>query len=525
MRVLLLQPPIQDYYTTSIRNYPLGLLFIASYIKDLCDVEIIDLRQGYKSEIETPFKELDKIYNKMYSPFSLFSRFQRFGLNREGIKEIIINKKPDIIGISSLFSTYFEEALEVAKIAKEVNNKIVTVLGGNHPTLFPEDVLREESVDFVIRGEGEIPFRRLIENFGNEETYKSIEGLCFKRNGDFIISTVFFNESKTLSLDRKLLSKENYKYGKGYVAPVVTSRGCPYSCDFCSKPEVKFRFYNIEDVKKDIDNLISLGFDTIDFEDDYFDITLERNKEILKWLKDKDIKVTAMNGVIPKIDYEVKRLIKSTGFQRINISLVDANKEVKEFVNRGQFEEFDRVLNYFIESQVPVEVHFIIGMPEQRMENLIDTMIYLGEKQVLLGPSVYYLAPGSNIYNKIIKKRGIINLKYTRSSALYQVNEDFDTKTLATFLRLARFVNYIKSIIDQEERDLHVDDFLRLITRKNRLDGIILKALFEKQIFISFDKKNNVFYEDAFDREVIKKFLSQLKFVCGYKTENICSFI
>lgn len=118
MRVLLIQPPIEDYYTTSIRNYPFGLLFIASSIKDLCDVEIIDLRTG-KREQKTPFKGLEQIYTKRYSPFGLFSRYHRFGYGAEKIREIIIARKPDLVGISNLFSTYYEEALEVAKIVKK----------------------------------------------------------------------------------------------------------------------------------------------------------------------------------------------------------------------------------------------------------------------------------------------------------------------------------------------------------------------------------------------------------------------
>lgn len=524
MRVLLIQPPIEDYYTTSIRNYPFGLLFIASSIKDLCDVEIIDLRTG-KREQKTPFKGLEQIYTKRYSPFGLFSRYHRFGYGAEKIREIIIARKPDLVGISNLFSTYYEEALEVAKIVKKVDEKIITVFGGNHPTLFPEEVLKEQFVDIVIRGEGEAPFRELIEHIGNIGKYGQIEGLCYKRDGKIFLSSVNTSVSHKLDLDRQLIPRENYSYGKGYIAPVITSRGCPYNCDFCGKPEVKFRFYNNDDVKKDIEKLINLGFDTIDIEDDFFDITIPRNIEILNWLKDKKIKITAMNGIVPRINDEAKKILKEAGFQRINLSLVDSSDALKETVNRGHFKGADAVLNKFINTGIPIEVHFIIGLPNQSEEELINTMLYLAEKKVLLGPSVYYLAPGSKIYEKYIIEQGSINFKYARSSALLSVNKSFDSIALATFMRLARFVNYIKSLIDEYGKDAHIKELIKVELNKRReIEGRILEALMERKIFISYDKRDNTFYEDLSKKGIIEKFLTKLNFVKGFKSKNICNF-
>ncbi len=523
MKVLFIQPPIEDFYTTNIRNYPLGLLFIASNLKDICDVKIVDLRVGSK-EIESPFNELNKFYNKRYSPYKLFSRYQRFGLNQDRIRDIIKKEKPKVVGISNLFCTYSEEALEVAKIAKEVDEKIITVLGGNHPTLFPEDVLKKTFVDIVIRGEGDIPFRELVRKLISGGKLTNIEGVSFKTDGKLYLSLPFFNTSCSLNLDRALIPKENYPYGKGFIAPVITSRGCPYHCDFCGKPETRFGYYHIDDVKKDIDKLINLGFDTIDIEDDFFDITLPRNMEILKWLGDKKIRITAMNGIVPKINDKAKEILKSINFQRINLSLVDSNDELKEEINRGHFKEADTVLNQFISTGIPIEVHFIIGLPDQSPEGLINTMLYLAEKKVLLGPSVYYLAPGSKIYENYVKKYGRIDFKFARSSVLFPVNKNFDVIALATFMRLTRFVNYIKSLLDKYGQDFHIKELMKVVMNKKEIDGKILETLIERKTFISFDKTKKKFYEDYSKKYIIEDFLSKLRFIRGYKSENICYF-
>lgn len=522
MKVLLIQPPIEDYYTTSIRNYPLGLLFVASKLVDICDVEIVDLRQGYKKSIKSPFLHLDVIYNGRVSPFSLFARYYRFGLTEKEIKIAIENKKPDLIGISSLFSTYSEEALQVAKIAKEIDHNIITVLGGNHPTLFPEDVLSQTFVDYVIRGEGEIPFKMLVERLKNRKKIDEIPGLCYKENDRIVINDIFLNKEINFNLKRELVSRENYKYGKGYVAPVLTSRGCPHNCYFCGKPIVSFRFYEEKDIKADIEKLIKLGFDTIDFEDDYFDITQAPIKNILNWLIGKNLRLTAMNGMVPKIDLESKMLLKKSGFQRINLSIVDVNKELQEGINRGQFKDFEKILNEFIETGIPIEVHFIIGLPEQREENLVETIIYLAEKKVLLGPSVYYMSPGSHAFIDHKKNGSNINLKYARSSALYPLNKDFTSVKLSTFLKLTRFINYIKSVIDNSGKNINIKELIEKQKRENGLEGIILETLIKDKKFISYDNRQKIFLNDVFDRDAVYNLFNKLRFVRGYKTGNIC---
>lgn len=522
MKVLLIQPPIEDYYSTPIRNYPLGLLFIASHIYDRCSVEILDLRQTSKpSIIDTPFKELQNYYTSSYSPFSLFHKYQRFGMNKNEIEGIIRKKSPDIVGISSLFSTYFEEALEVAKIAKNISNKILTVMGGNHPTLFPVNVLENSDVDFVIKGEGEEPFRLLIETLLKNGNLSNVPGLCYKKAGDIVVSDVYKSQSRRLDLKRELLPKEHYRYGKGYVAPVLTSRGCPFSCSFCGKPASRFRHFEIDDVKRDIQKLISLGYDTIDFEDDYFDLTGENTIEILKWLKGKKLRLTAMNGVVPKISHEIKSLIKEAGFQRINISLVDVSEEVQKEVNRGQFKYFDKIIENFIETGVPIETHFIIGLPEQKLEHIISTIIYLAEKRLLLGPSIYYLAPGSRKFEEFLSHNGKFNFKYARSSVAYPINKDLDRTKIMTLMKLVRFVNYVKKQIDLMDRQLQVDELIDLARDK---DKEILSALIQEKKLISYNPTKIRFETDVFSKEVVEIFFQKIRFIAGHKSNNYCYF-
>jgi len=523
MKVLLIQPPIEDYYTTPIRNYPFGLLFIASKLYDICDVEIIDLRQCKKpTQIKPDFLELEEYYTKNYSPFATFHSYYRFGKKREEIEKIIIEKKPDIVGISCLFSTYFNEALEIAYIVKSIKNTTKIIVGGNHPTLFPEDTLKHSCIDFVIRGDGEDPFRLLVENLMKNKPVSSILGVCYKKDGEIVISEIFSNTTNTLDLKRELIPKENYPYGKGFVAPVLTSKGCLYNCYFCGKPKTKFKLYNINDVKKDIEKLIQAGFDTIDFEDDYLDLTSENIIELLTWLKEKKINITAMNGIVPKINTITQRLVKESGFQRINISLVDANEEIQKDIDRAQFKDFNIILDRFIETEIPIETHFIIGLPRQSLEHIIKTIIYLSQKKVLLGPSIFYLAPGSKAFYEYLTNYKNFNMKYARSSAIFPVNNTYGRKEIVTLLKLSRFINFIKKHIDLIGRDINIYDLTKEL--KDSVDKTIMTALLKEGKLISYNKAKKTYEKDNFSEEVVQDFLKNLKFVRGYKTKQICEF-
>jgi len=525
MKVLLIQPPIEDYYTTKIRSYPLGLLFIASKVSDICDVEIVDLRQSKKPPKSiSPFDELNDIYNPHYSPFSLFHTYQRYGKSNEEIRDIISLKNPDIIGISSLFTTYFEEAVEIAKIAKEIDKSMITVMGGNHPTLFPEDVLRYDCVDFAIRGEGELPFKLLVENIKKGKSLFEVPGLCYKDNGSIEIKKIYTDADCNLNLKREMIQKDSYRYGKGFIAPALTSKGCPHRCYFCGKPAVKFRRFETEDIKKDLKKLMDLGFDTVDFEDDYLDLTSPQIKDILKWLSGKNMRLTAMNGVVPKIDSETIKLVRDAGFQRINLSLVDISEDIQKETNRDQFSGFNEILDDFIKTGIPIEVHFILGLPSQTENDILNTMIYLAEKKVLLGPSVYYLSPGSPAFKNFLNENGNFNLKYARSSVLLPSNNNFTPVKLATYMKLSRFINYVKSVIDSTLSDLSLTDLLKEIENKNPLDYEILKSLIIEKRVISFQKQFRKFQEDPFDRDAVSGLLNKLKFIKGHKSNNVCHF-
>jgi hypothetical protein len=123
MKVLLIQPPIRDFYQTSIRTQPIGLAYLAASLRTHgYEVEILDCQTERKGSIPIP-PELSYLrdfypFNDR-SPFKLYSGFYHFGMGWDEIRRKIETSKADVFGISSSFTPYHEEALEIARIIKD----------------------------------------------------------------------------------------------------------------------------------------------------------------------------------------------------------------------------------------------------------------------------------------------------------------------------------------------------------------------------------------------------------------------
>ncbi len=523
MRVLLIQPPLSDFYHTSIRTYPLGIMYLAEAIKEDSHVCLLDLRTGFKPK-ETEdlfFKDLNNFYRKdIRSPFSLFSKYQYFGMDKNIIKKKIEDFKPHIVCISSLFSTYFEEALEIAKIVKSISKDIIVVSGGNHPTLFPEQVLLNKEIDFLIRGEGETPLRELIKTLKKGGNISNIEGLCLKNKDYHHISEINVEKQIDIIPARELIDPSGYKIGRRLYAFVISSRGCPKRCSFCGKPPYPFRKISLSTIEKDIDKCMSLGIGHLDFEDDMLTLDKPHFAGLLDVLKDKNLYITAMNGIYHEtLTHPLLEKMLKAGFRRLNISLVDLSEEILSRQNRF-LNNIDSLLKILDEMDFQTEIHFIIGLPGQEPAHVTNSIIFLMERRCLPAPSVFYLAPGSPIFESV---KDNINFKAMRSSYMIEFNPLFDRKTTFTLLLISRFVNFLKFIIDKNSGIKYLSEIPYLLKDDEKL---IFSLLFREKTFYAIKKDKNEIIKQPVNSELIRFFLDKARgsSIKGFKTKNIILF-
>jgi len=531
VKVLLIQPPIEDYYDTSIRTYPLSLLYIATKVREICDVSIADLRSNRKPRqiIDHPFPELAPYYRKdRYTPISLFKQYSRFGADLGEIRQRIVFEKPDVVAVSSLFSAYSGEAMDIARCAKEVDDKIITVAGGIHPTLFPEHVLQSPFVDYVVRGEGETPFSVLIEAIkkGTVQSIAGTGGIASKHHGRCIIPDIHIEENLDLVPDRRLVNPSEYRIGKKKYTFFLTSRGCPFHCAFCGRPPFPYRARGLGSVEKEIADCLSLDIQAVDFEDDMLTLDRLRFQNILGLFRGTGLTLSAMNGIYSEnLDVATLERMYESGFRRLNFSLVDASASVTNRQKRHNTGNFAKLLPYLEASHFLVETHFIIGLPEQRVEHILDTIIFLMGKKLLLGPSIFYLAPNSSVYSRLAPDLQDTNhyFKLMRSSAMVPLNPSIPRDSLYTLMKLVRFVNLVKGLLDGSNVPTRLSDILELpAVTKNDRDRQVLSALLNEKQLIWFDSSHGTFLPEPHSSAIVRLFFHRAKnkSICGFKTRN-----
>ena len=360
--ILLIQPPIRDFYLTAKRTFPYGLACIASVLIDKGhSVDLVDGLARSKSRVLALPEELSYL-KEFYgqpdrSPFALFHTFKHFGFNFTHIGKIAKASGAFLVGISSLFTPYAADALETAETVKIHHPSCKIVMGGHHPTAMPESVMRSPAVDFILRGEGEVSMPLLAEALAAKQSVEGIPGIVYRRSDGSLSVTepVSMKDPGRYPLPATNLINHRFyrKAGKGSTV-VMTSRGCPMKCTYCcvgSSCHLTYRRRAVDSVLREIETAVQrhdVGF--VDFEDE--NLSLDRewfvgllNKIEERFGKDR-IELRAMNGLYPpSLDGHVIAAMKSAGFKILNLSLGSTSeKQLKRFNRPDVGRDFDRAI-------------------------------------------------------------------------------------------------------------------------------------------------------------------------------------
>ncbi len=467
--VLLLQPPIRDYYLTAKRTIPYGLISIAaSLIQNGFTVQVFDALATAKARNENRPPELSyliEFYGKPdCSPFCLFHQFQYFGYHFEHIAKVVNESKARVVGISSLFTAYSKEALEVARIVKKELPECVIVLGGHHPTVMPENVMKCKHVDYIIRGEGELAFPVFLRALNKNENLEKVPGIVFRKNDGtlFINSPAIVEDPDQFPIPAMDMMKSTYyQRGKKPAIVVVSSRGCPLKCTYCCLANSPFT-YRRRKVSSVLDE-IDIAFKKqkkglIDFEDE--NISLDRKwfkhllGEIIKRYGEGKLELRAMNGLFPpSLDEDTIKLMKTAGFNTLNLSVGSMSSEqLKKFNRPDMSKSLEQVLFYAQKYALKSVCYLIAGAPGQKAEDSLSDLIYLARKPVVIGLSIFYPSPGSADYI-YLEKKGLLpeHFSMLRSSAI-PVSDTTSRIEAITLLRLSRIINFMKLIINNGEK-------------------------------------------------------------------------
>ena len=462
--VVLVQPPVQDFYLTKKRTIPYGLLSMAASLKTHGhDAEILDSLATPKSKplaLPDDFAYLTSFYGRLdQSLFCLFHQFRHFGYSFEHIARTVQQQRPLLVGISSLFSPYHATAMATAAAIRKWNPAIPIVMGGHHPTLFPEAVAAAPYVDYVLRGEAEETLPLLCRALENGTPKDRIPGIAFQDAGKIQVNPPHW----TADLSRLPLPDQknqgHYRRKNQDALVIVASRGCPMPCSYCAVSATsahgKFRRRPVSQVLKEIQNHADkreIGF--IDFEDENLSLDkpwfLALLAGIRKIFPGKNVELRAMNGLFPpSLDEETITAMADTGFKTLNLSLGSASgTQLQRFSRPDVRAAHDRAVALARKQNLACVSYIIAGAPGQTPEDSLQDLLYLAARPTLAGLSIFYPAPGSRDYDRC-RTLGILpeNFSLMRSTA-FPLDHTTSRLQAVTLLRLCRILNYIKHRID-----------------------------------------------------------------------------
>jgi anaerobic magnesium-protoporphyrin IX monomethyl ester cyclase len=510
MNVLLINNPQKAFYFNNFNIPNLGLLSIASNLDKRHKVKIID----------------DFYDPAIISRFFSGMNFENFNLK---IYDVINEFKPDIIGLTAMTFQY-STARKMAKAIKDNFSKIMIVLGGYHATIMYDEIYDSDDknyFDFIIRNEGEITFNDLVKRIEFNGDFSDIKGLSYCIN-----NKVYHNSdpgiidlNKNSLPDRKLINKNlyycyNFFTGKyESLAVLETSRGCSYSCKFCSITKMyghSFRKYDLDRVIEDIYNIKENGdIQRIVIIDDNITLDLERFENLCDLIIKNRLNSVKYFIQASSIGLsgseELIRKMKLAGFDWVFIGIENLDKSNLEVLGKGDIiNKSKTALKYLNKYGIASWGGGIVGMPDDTREKIKELYETYSKLKVTL-PAIQILNPypKTKIREEYLHKNLITNIEnydmyegfwanirtnYLTSDALLyfnlfeQIKYDVLKKGLSHYHLKNHPLIFIKSLLTNHLKYLKIKS--SMLNEKNK-HQLIKYIEFTKQTF--FDRINRDF--------------------------------
>ena len=379
MKIILINPPTTSEFEKHWAGFPiLGLAYIASSIRK------------FGHEVILLDGKLDN-------------------LNSEQILETIIDCKPDLIGITCM-TVEFPTIVKLSTMIKKSIN-IPIIVGGAHINSIEEKAMEEcEYIDFLSIGEGEYLIGELLNQLGGERDYSDIKGLVYRVNNKEFIK----NLPRPYPKDYDLLPFPAWDlFNTGEQIPILTHRGCPFHCTFCSHNSgFKTRFRTPENVIAEIKNTIdNYNPKVIRFEDETFGLDIKRTTTIINGILDqglhKKVSFSAQTRV-DRISEEFIILMKKANFETLEMGVESGNEEILLKIKKQiTLEQVRTAVALAKKHKLKVWTKFILGHPEETKETIRDTINFITElNPEQLSVAIMTPYPGTPIYELAAKGEG-----------------------------------------------------------------------------------------------------------------------
>ncbi len=340
----------------------------------------------------------------------------------EEVELSIRKERPLLVGVSSMTGMQIRGGLEAARAVRSVDPELPIVWGGVHPTLCPDSTLKDELCDMIVLGEGEITLIELADCLRVGGDLATVQGIGHKSNGrlEFTPGRPMIEDLDVIPpLDYDLLDMEHYFTTAPSTSErqlqIVTSRGCPFDCEFCYNlkfNERRFRYFSAERTVNDIVELVDrFGIRAIFIEDDYFFGHPRRVEKICDLLIERDLDLLLQ--VPCRVDYlyrqsdEMIDKLYRAGFKELWIGVESGSPgRLKEILKRTTLDQVREVNQLLSRSDVYAKYGFMAGFPQEERTETLETVDFMFEllaqnPNAGVAPvAIYTPYPGTTLYDK-----------------------------------------------------------------------------------------------------------------------------
>lgn len=394
-KVLLLQPNLRwcqwHDFKTSWEIVPYNLCLLAAMIEQDYEVSILDAN----------FNDL----------------------TLADLRNHVSSLSPDVVGITMLTSEYREAAHEAAKAVKTAGGDITTILGGVYATTSPMIAMRDESIDYLVRGEGEHILPELLSHLSGRCALPS-EGIAYRENGKPVsmpktcliedLNSLPFPALHLIDYSRYTNSVQRVSVdgpARMPVARIRTSRGCPVGCTFCQVEQISGKKLRPRSVQNVIDELKwqkeEYGIKSVLFNDDNLILNKKRAKELFRSMIRENLDLTwnATAVAVFALDEELIALMKESGCVYMDIAVESGNKRIlDEIIEKPVNLDYAiKMARRIKEEGIYLAANFIIGFPGETWQEIRNTLKY-AEKIAVDYVKIFIATPlkGTRLYDNIV---------------------------------------------------------------------------------------------------------------------------
>lgn len=410
MKVLFVNPPqtASKYKFMGVIAPPLGIAYMAGVLQENnIDVEILDA-----SAEDMDFKDVEKE---------------------------LLKRKPDLVALTALTPT-IGRALETAQVVKETLPDSIVVMGGYHPTFNFIETLEDENVDIVIRGEGEYIMLNLVQALENQSSLHDVKGIVFEDKNS---KEIVVNPEAPLIQDLdelpfpalNLLPMEKYRLldMDTHMTTMITTRGCPMQCSFCSSAAMhgkKIRKRSVENIVDEIEYLkTNYDIDTIAFMDDTFTLKKRKVMAICDEILKRNIEIMwGCTSRVDTLDEKLLKKMKEAGCITIFIGVESADQQqLDNMCKNTTIAKIENAFKIAHKLKIRTIASVALGMPGDTKEIMNKTVKFVHK----LKPNyaIYSLAtpyPGTRFYKEAFEKNLIKIKDWSKYTLITPILETID---------------------------------------------------------------------------------------------------